>query len=353
MKNIRRGFAIPAVLLTLIVMSVMIAAGFSLVNSEMRGVNDQKAQVTAFMLAEQGLQTFIVKRDSLGFKGSPPATREGPVRIMMDGGYADVQMDKVRVPTSLLLGLYAIRSRGVLNGNPPAVRTVAQYAEWSPALIDLDATWTAITGIRKTGLLGLFRGIDQCGDSAALPGLGVVSGIVQSLPLLNLNLFSDSLRTLGSTISQASDAVKIDWSGIVNGTSLVPDYTIPANSIPSFADTTVYPVIKVDGDLSASSALSGGRGLLIVTGDLKGNAATFNWKGLVLVGGTISGNFSSTIEGGIISSLNVKLGQSVDVNYAEGNKVFKYSSCAVAKALQSVGSLVPLSNAWVDNWVEY
>src|SRR5688572_32597019 len=95
----RKGFALPTAILVVGILSISIAAGFTLVNSERRGVDDQKAQVTAFVLAEQGLQTFFIKRDSLGFTSTPPGVKEGPVRIYLKGGYADIQLDRVRPPT--------------------------------------------------------------------------------------------------------------------------------------------------------------------------------------------------------------------------------------------------------------
>src|SRR6476619_5964727 len=108
----REGFAIPAAVLLIAILSVSIAAGFSLVISERRGVEDQKAQVTAFVLAEQGLQTFFIKRDSLGFRSTPPGVKEGPIRIMLKGGYADVQLDRVRPQVGSQSPLYVVRSRG-------------------------------------------------------------------------------------------------------------------------------------------------------------------------------------------------------------------------------------------------
>jgi hypothetical protein len=103
-----------------------------------------------------------------------------------------------------------------------------------------------------------------------------------------------------------------------------------------------------------SSALNGGRGLLIVRGNLDtGSGATFNWKGIVLVGGELSGNGNNDIQGAIISALNAKLGETVPINVVNGTKTYQYNSCEVAKALMSLGALVPLNNTWVDNWVEY
>ena len=95
----KRGFAIPTAILIIGILSISIAAGFSLVISERRGVDDQKAQVSALVLAERGLETFFVKRDSLGFKTIPPAAKEGPIRIYFTGGYADVELDRVRAPS--------------------------------------------------------------------------------------------------------------------------------------------------------------------------------------------------------------------------------------------------------------
>src|SRR6185503_8741608 len=98
----RHGFAIPMAVLVIALLSVSLAASFSLVISERRGVEDQKAQVSAFVLAEQGLQTFFIKRDSLGFHTIPPGVKEGPIRLYLNGGYADIVLDRIRPPTGSL-----------------------------------------------------------------------------------------------------------------------------------------------------------------------------------------------------------------------------------------------------------
>ena len=351
----REGFALPTAILVIGILSISIAAGFTLVNSERRGVDDQQAQVSAFILAEQGLETFFVKRDSLGFMSKPPASVEGPVRIYMKGGYADVQMDLVRPPVGSLAGLYVVRSRGTqtkgaINGTPAGVRTVAQYAAWEPADIEVMAGWTAITGIRKNGASGSFLGVDACGDSAALAGVAV-----PVIPGFNRPATADSTEYLGQTVNDAAREVEIDWAGILAGTALTPDYIIPPDAVPSFADTTFYPTIYMSstGNVGTSS-LNGGRGLLIVKGDLDtGSGATFNWRGIVLVGGDLTGNGNNNIQGAIISALNAKLGQTVPINVVNGTKTYQYNSCEVAKALMALGALVPLGNTWVDNWVEY
>ncbi|HEX6575096.1 MAG TPA: hypothetical protein VF042_08980 [Gemmatimonadaceae bacterium] len=351
----REGFALPTAILVVGILSISIAASFTLVNSERRGVDDQKAQVSAFVLAEQGLQTFFIKRDSLGFNSTPPGLKEGPVRIYLKGGYADVQLDRIRPPVGSLAGLYVVRSKGTqtqgaIGGTPAGVRTVAQYAAWEPANMDVLAGWTAITGIKKNGNSGQFLGVDACGDSAAIAGVAV-----PLVPGFNQPTTTDSLEYLAETINEAAKQVEVDWAGILAGTALQPQYVVPPDAIPSFADTTFYPVIFMNSTGTVgSSQLNGGRGLLIVKGNLDtGSGATFNWKGIVLVGGDLTGNGNNYIQGAIISALNAKLGQTVPINTVNGTKQYQYNSCEVAKALMGIGTLVPLPNTWVDNWVEY
>lgn len=353
----RRGFAIPAAILVIGVLSITLAGGFSLVIAERRGVDDQKAQVSAFVLAEQGLQMFFVRRDSLGFHAAPPGVHEGPVRIYMKGGYADVELNRIKSPQGSLAGLYVVRSKGTqtqgaIGGTPAGVRTVAQYAAWEPVSMGVLAGWTAIQGITKNGKSGSFLGVDACGDSAAIAGVAV-----PTLPGFNRPTVADSTEFLGANPLEMAANVPIQWSGIVGNTALTPQYTIPPDVMPSFADTTFYPVIKVIGDAPSSlwdnMTSAGGRGLLIVTGNISTLGNNFNWKGVILAGASITGNGSSDIDGAIISGLNFKLGQYVPVDTANGIKTYQYNSCEVAKALQSLGALVPLNNTWVDNWVEY
>jgi hypothetical protein len=350
----RKGFALPAAILIVGILSISIAAGFTLVNAERRGVDDQKAQVSAFVLAEQGLQTFFIKRDSLGFKSTPPLVKEGPVRIYLKGGYADVQLDRVRAPVGSLAGIYVIRSKGTqtqgaIGGTPAGVRTVAQYASWEPADMSVNAGWTAISGIKKNGASGSFLGVDACHDSASIAGVAV-----PLIPGFNRPQTADSVEYLGQTVNDAARAVEIDWAGILAGTAITPNIVIPPDPYPTWGDTTYYPTIFVNGTLNTNSALNGGRGILIVKGDLDGgNGATFTWKGIVLVGGDIVGNGNNYIQGAIVSALNAKLGITVPINTVNGTKVYQYNSCEVAKALMGMGALIPMPNTRVDNWVEY
>jgi hypothetical protein len=358
-NNERRGFAIPIAILVIAVLTIMIAGGFSLVSAERRSVADQKSQISAFRIAEQGLELFLVRRDSL-MQGKPsyskvPGAIPDTVVINVPGGYAEVTLTRLRPVRGSQSGLYVARSRGVETanayaGSPQAVRTVAQYVLWEPASMQVLAGWTALSGLQKNGNAGTLGGIDLCGDSAAVAGVVVP---------VNPGYTGKTVAVGNPPVdSVAPDSVAIDWNGIVNGNLIAPTMIIPPASWPtaamtaSFADTSsrYYPIIRVNGNFTLPTS---GTGMLIVTGTLTVNGST-GWRGVILVGDDITSNGNNSIQGATVSGLNTKLGTYVpDPSTANGTKQYNYNSCEVAKATTTMGALVTLRNTWVDNWVEY
>ena len=354
----RRGFAIPIALLVIAALTIMIAGGFSLVSAERRSVADQKSQISAFRIAEQGLEIFLVRRDSLmaghaGFSHVPGLIPDTAV-IPVTGGVATVTLTRLRPVRGSQSGLYVVRSRGVETvgayaGSPQGVRTVAQYALWEPAPMQVLAGWTALSGLQKNGGSGTLGGIDLCGDSAAVAGVAVP---------VNPGYSGKTVAVGDPPVdSIAPDSVAIDWNGILNLGAITPTITIPGGSWPtaamqaSFADTlsTYYPIIRVNGDFVLPTE---GTGMLIVTGSLTLNGSV-GWRGVLLVGNDITSNGNNGIAGATVSGLNVKLGTYVPGSTANGTKQYNYDSCEVAKATTTMGALVTLRNTWVDNWVEY
>ena len=359
----RRGFAIPIALLVIAVLTIMIAGGFSIVSAERRSVADQKSQISAFRIAEQGLEIYLVRRDSL-LAGTPNYTKvpgaKDSVRVTMTGGYADVSLTRLRPPRGSQSGLYVVRSKGTETagayaGTPQGVRTVAQYVLWEPAPMQVLAGWTALSGLQKNGAAGTLGGIDLCAENAAVAGV-----IVPAYPGYQGKMVAVGNPPIDSI--PAPDSVEIDWDGIVNHGLIDATITLPGGVWPttalqnSYNDTSIkyYPVIRVNGDFDL---LSSGTGMLIVTGNLtiSGNKG---WRGVILAGGVLTSNGNNAIVGGgvqgaVISGLNVKLGMTVNESLANGIKEYNYNSCEVARATTPLGALVTLRNTWVDNWVEY
>jgi hypothetical protein len=357
----RRGFAIPFAVLVIALLTIMLAGGFSLVSAERRSVADQKSQVSAFRIAEQGLELYLVRRDSLmagpSYTRVPGATES--IRINMTGGYADVSLTRLRPPTGSQSGLYVLRAKGTETvgayaGSPQGVRTVAQYVLWEPAPMQVLAGWTALSGLQKNGNAGTLGGIDMCGDSAAIAGV-----VVPMNPGYTGKVVAVGNPPIDSV---APDSVEIDWNAIVNNNSIQPTIVIPPGSFPPWAafaaDSNYYPIIRIN--YTDYAIPNSGRGMIIATGNVSING-NLTWHGVLLVGGNITSNGNngggsgadSVMAGATVSGLNVKLGMIVPPATANGTKQYQYDSCEVAKATTTMGSLVTLRNTWVDNWVEY
>jgi hypothetical protein len=351
----RRGFALPTAVLVIAVLTIMVAGGFSIVSAERRSVADQKSQISAFRIAEQGLEIFLIRRDSLlkntaGYSKIPGAVPDS-VRIYVDGGYADVSLTRIRPPINNQSGVYVARSRGTETvgayaGTPQGVRTVAQYVLWESAPMQVLAGWTALSGLQKNGNAGTIGGIDLCGVADTVAGV-----VVPVNPG-----YSGKVTAVGDppVDSVTSDSVHIDWDAIVNHNEIEASIIIPGGSFPPEAAWTAnpnyYPIIRVN---AASYTLpNSGKGMLITTGHLTISGST-TWSGVLLVGGDITSNGNNGVQGATVSGLNVKLGTYVPSSTANGTKTYNFNSCEVTKATSAAGALVTLKNTWVDNWVEY
>jgi hypothetical protein len=258
-------------------------------------------------------------------------------------------------------GLYVIRARGFkttsgsVSGNVTAERTVAQYARFQYASLEVKSAWTAMGGLQKNGGSGTLSGADACGAKSAVAGVAVPHspGYTQSgggggsVPSGSPNILD-----MG-TAAQTAAAVKLDWAGIVSGNAIQADIEFPGGSWPSssdFADSQFWPVVRANGDFTIPSD---GKGTLIVTGNLTISGST-KWRGVVLVGGALVSNGNNTVDGAVISGLNTKLGMTVPVSdVGNGTKTYRYNSCDVASAVGSFVGLVPYRNAGSDNWPAY
>lgn len=352
----RRGAALPVVILLMVILALSLTAAFTINSNESRVVDNQQEQIEAFALAESGRERYLVDRASFGFVGEPAASES--IRVVQGGGYADVVVTRIRVSFGGIPGLYALRSTGVRTNPrmadvPAATRTVGQIFKWETGNLSVPGAWTSLSGINKNGGSGVFSGVDECGMLPAVAGVAVPTapGYTQSggtsIPVGN-----PPIKDLGPQPA-SNDSARVDWAGVLNGSSLVPTVTVPPQTFPpssAFADTSYWPIIKVTGDLTLPT---NGRGVLIVSGNFTIGGGQ-SWDGILLVGGTVTSNGSTTIRGATISGLNAQLGMAVPVSdIANGTKLFRYNSCLMARALRPFAGVVPLDNAWADNWASY
>jgi hypothetical protein len=280
----------------------------------------------------------------------------------LPGGTARVDLVQLRESTTTLLpAVYSITSRGTYTGGksydalaPAAERTVGAYALWTPTSFDLNGAITSLNGMTKAGSSGSLSGYDNCGGAPAIPGVaapgGTYSGPVTPINGSPEDVASD-LGTPGSA-GTAKDEVDIDWAGIIAGTYLPPNYTLPA--WPTAAQFLNWPTVRVNNSGGPEYTLTGdGKGILIVTGDFKMNGS-LTWEGLILVGGKLTSSGNNIVYGAVVSGLNVKLGMAVAASdIAAGTKTYQYDSCALQRALNKVGSIQRVRNGWTDTWASY
>ena len=347
----RRGATLPLGIIVLAVMSVAVAITYARITAERHTSGDLKAQLGAFAVAQTGLSRYMA-----ALTGKPGASHDTTMTDLL-GGTAQISLRMLRESTTTLLpAVYVITSRGSYTGakrynslTPSAQRTVATYALWTPAPVDIDGAWTSLSGLDKNGNSGALDGNDHCAGTGAapIPGVAVPTGTFTGDPTPINGTPEDTPKNLGP-VASAKDSVGIDWAGITAGTFLPPDYLYP--TWPTSTQMNNWPVIRANGDLNLPSD---GKGILIVTGNLTINGSQ-TWSGLILVGGVIVSSGNNAVYGAVITGLNAKLGMVVpQQSIGSGNKTYQYDSCNLARALGHIGSLQRVRNGWTDTWSSY
>src|SRR5687767_350810 len=131
----RRGATLPMVILLITVMTIALAAAYTLNGTEIQVGDDYEEQVAALALAESGRHRFLTDRAALGFQtdSAPPALESDTIAYA--DGQAIVTLIRIRAQVQQLPAMYLLTSRGIRTvatkpGIPPAERTVAQYVFW-------------------------------------------------------------------------------------------------------------------------------------------------------------------------------------------------------------------------------
>jgi type II secretory pathway pseudopilin PulG len=357
----RRGATLPLSILVIAILSLSMLVAASRLSSERQITSDHEAVMDAFAVAQAGMEEYFRALTALPPGTLPPISHDTTITTL-PGGTAQVSFRRLRDSTSTTPAVYVATSRGTNTSArrfnfrvPSAERTVAQYALWQPANLDLNAAFTSLSGVDKNGNSGALDGNDGCAAAPAIPGVAVPNGTYtgQTNPINGNPDNTPVLLGTPGTSGTGKDAVEVDWAGISAGTAIPPNYTIPGSGWPTAAQMANWPVILVNGDLSLGGGETNGKGILIVTGNLT-MGGSWNHNGIVLVGGVLTSNGNNTIEGAVITALNIKLGINVPQNaIANGNKTFQYNSCSIASALKPIGSVPRVRNGWTDTWSSY
>lgn len=372
-RSDERGISLLLTMLLVLLLLVAVTGAAMRTTAERRSALDIAAQVDAFALAQSGIDRYLEARTT------KPTTFPDSASFTMTGGRAVATLHRFRASASDTVFVLVSRGENTTQdryaaNSAAALRTVAQLMRFSAGTLGVPGAWTSLTPMVKNGNTGALSGVDACTTSPkpSIPGVALPTVSASDMspsysgPTGPINGNPDNLAVaIGTpgTSGTAKEAVDIDWAGIVARTSLTPTFyqktTSPASgSFPSTSDLsgTNWPVVFVEGDKSLNNSdvpSGGGQGILIVTGNLTlGGVA--RWNGIVLVGGTLTSNGNNTVLGGIVTGLNVKLGQSVaSQSVGNGTKTFQYHSCHIASSMARFGGWQRVRNGWVDNWPSY
>ncbi len=340
------GFALLMVLLTLIGLTALAAAGFVLSNTDNRVSQNHVSSLEAFLTANAGLYEYLgTQKDG-----------ETAQTYTYGTGTANVSGQKL-----LDIGdgrrLYRITSLATYDSpeGGTATRTVSAVAMLAAAEIEFPAAIAAVPGLDKQGGSGEIDGNDQADeDDCEIAVDDPVAGVL--VPPGGYNQNGGSSVPEGDPdiweLDQAAlmALLNLDWEGVVNG-DLFPDYTVPPDDWPDFGALPPddWPIVQATGDLAVGPGHSG-RGTLGVSGDLTMNGS-FEWDGIILVGGVLTSNGNQTIEGAVVTGLNLLLGQAVEESHiASGNKKFRYNSCNVVFAKEAAFTrLIEIPGTWTES----
>lgn len=345
-----RGAALMIVLVVLVGLTALAAAGLALTETELRSSENQAAGTNAFYVADAGLQQYLGTRYGVSTDTFTYAA-----------GSAIVEAEQLlELPTDRIL----YRVRTVSTYSPPeggtASRTISRLALFDAGTITAKASFAAGAGLLKNGGAGTISGADyasagdpNCPNSPAPMVAGVAvppGGYVQDggglVPDGDPEVYEapSSLELLEET--------GVPWEKIVNEGLVEPDYLIPPDTWPLAGSygSDEWPVIYVDGSASVTPDHSG-HGTIIVRDNLT-LGGDFTWQGLVLVGGYLTSNGYQTIEGATVTGLNELLGEATpSSDLGNGNKAFRYHSCNLTLASRAAfGGLSEVPGSWFERW---
>ncbi|HEX4574981.1 MAG TPA: pilus assembly PilX N-terminal domain-containing protein, partial [Gemmatimonadales bacterium] len=214
-KTGERGVALAMALLVMVLITILLAAGFAAMSSERRVNANDEVALDAFTMAESSMESFMGNRATYGFTAVPPAVIES-TRVTQGNGYVDVVLQHVRADTvagryGYVLRAHAENQVASLSGTPQGERTVAEYVMWQPAKMTVLAGFTSLSGLQKLGVSGSLSGTDSCGKSTNVAGVAVptVPGYIGPPGPVSGN---PPIQYLG-TATQAASATGINWPG--------------------------------------------------------------------------------------------------------------------------------------------
>lgn len=341
------GFALALVVFVLFVIGMLGATAYTVVSLEADLALQNDDALEASSVARAGLGRYL--GEHLGIPESSDTTSYAIGR-----GTANVTARFLSEdPSDDTRHLYVVTSVGEV-ADPrypqPATATVSQHAWLQLEPIRRDAAFMTSYASANFNNYAIIYGDDYSGGSCSESGedvLGVAhrGGYSATDPFwcsgcIDIDGDPDPDDNVYSSHADFEDAVGIRWDVLTDPTFPVDyDQTFPNFwSLPS----DEFPVIRTTENFTASSSISGGRGVLIVPGRLTISSG-FQWNGIVMAGEIRDMTWQWwRVYGMVIVGMN-----DTDSYFnIAGMPLIYYDVCNVIDASNSLAYFTPVDGSW-------
>lgn len=374
------GFALPAVIGALVIIGILVTAGFYMARQELRiGVASNHANM-AVNIAQAGANEVMANWNGYQLGNLPVwgsttlvdtiASGIWTVQIMNQNNFVYFLTATGRVTEGGALWAGASRTIGIATRirfadvNPPAALTTRGQVKVGGTndIIGNNSTppsWASYcTGLSNANMPGVMVD-DATGGNPAVSGRGTISGNPPSTE--NANIVDSTFTNFGDmdwaqlTALAAAEGKNVTSLGAtINNTAPVVSGgrcdTAPltnwGDTVPGKPCGAYFPLIYHGGSTAIQSR-GFGQGMLLVQGDLQVRGG-YTFFGIIIVQGTFStGAGNNRIIGAVMASNAADLTESF-----LGTGEIQYSRCAVTRAIlnnASLSSTRPLDQrSWVD-----
>jgi hypothetical protein len=374
----RRGFALAAAIMAIVVVGAIIAGAFFASTQDYRIGRNTLVEQRAFAVAEYGLNKEVGNWDR-SRNLAPPAGL--PIGTVIDTNVYVAGDDTARVRiTRLTRNTYWVVSEGrasIGNAQTQSMRRTNAIVKLAyPAVNVRGAITTAgdidvrggatVSGndVPDTQLLA-WQQCDSIGrdslagiaatKTAKIDSSSAISGtppVVRDSVAADSNTYvrygSETWNTLRDNADirlsasldpfPAGTATTCNTTGANHNTNWGEPYHVPAPSVAVVVPGcwNYFPIIYVDGNLTISGN-GRGQGILLINGDFRVQG-TFDFYGIIIVRDDIErGNGTAQIHGAVMAR-NMTIG---DGSVWSGTQDVRFSKCAVESALSGSAILVP------------
>lgn len=377
----RRGFALPAAIGALVIIGVLITAGFFMAQQELRiGVASKHANM-AVNIAQAGANEVMGNWNGYQL-GNIPAGSDTTLTDVVPGGVWEVSITNAndfvymltangRVTEGGTRWAGAERTIGVVTKilfvdiDPPAALLTRGQVDVG-GTSDITGTNTTppswgpyCTTLPPDDETGIMVDDDMGGTNPNVTGGATVEGDPPSAedPTIVDETFTDFGNLTWDELADIAQAEGKDLTSLgttingigpteVSGECEVSNLRNWGDTVPTSTCGSYFPLIYHGGDVKVQ-ANSYGQGILLVEGDLE-LAGGFTFMGIIIVQGTfMTGSGTNSVYGSVMASNAADLNQTMS-----GTSNIYYSRCGITRAILNNAALSrarPLAErSWVD-----